>query len=114
MNRLETKIFTMTIMDSLSTAPSQPSRISHPTCLRKSNAKKVISICPRGMENVVYLTEFLFFYYFIPLGGVVVHFILCIYTMLMIGVVIDEYFVPSLEIIAEGKYINPMLNQFIF
>jgi hypothetical protein len=55
-----------------------------------------------------------FFYYFIPLGGVVVHFILCIYTMLMIGVVIDEYFVPSLEIIAEGKYINPMLNQFIF
>ena len=32
----------------------------------------------------------------------------------MIGVVIDEYFVPSLEIIAEGKYINPMLNQFIF
>lgn len=37
------------------------------------------------------------------LGGVVIHFILCIYTMLMIGVVIDEYFVPSLEIIAEGN-----------
>lgn len=31
-----------------------------------------------------------------------IHFMLCIYTMLMIGVVIDEYFVPSLEIIAEG------------
>lgn len=41
--------------------------------------------------------------YLYPLGGVVVHFILCIYTMLMIGVVIDEYFVPSLEIIAEGN-----------
>lgn len=36
-------------------------------------------------------------------GGVVVHFILCIYAMLMIGNVVDEYFVPSLEIIAEGK-----------
>lgn len=43
---------------------------------------------------------------FIPSGGVVVHFILCIYTMLMIGVVIDEYFVPSLEIIAEGICIH--------
>lgn len=42
----------------------------------------------------------------IPSGGVVVHFILCIYTMLMIGVVIDEYFVPSLEIIAEGIQFN--------
>lgn len=36
-------------------------------------------------------------------GGVVVHFILCIYAMLMIGNVVDEYFVPSLEIIAEGR-----------
>ncbi|EFX87145.1 hypothetical protein DAPPUDRAFT_207878 [Daphnia pulex] len=40
-------------------------------------------------------------------GGVVVHFILCIYTMLMIGVVIDEYFVPSLEIIAEVLHMSP-------
>lgn len=35
-------------------------------------------------------------------GGVVVHFIICIYAMMMIGIVVDEYFVPSLEIIAEG------------
>ncbi|XP_032782284.2 sodium/potassium/calcium exchanger 3 [Daphnia magna] len=40
-------------------------------------------------------------------GGVVIHFILCIYTMLMIGVVIDEYFVPSLEIIAEVLHMSP-------
>ena len=35
-------------------------------------------------------------------GGVVVHFILSIYTMLMIGIVVDVYFVPSLEIIGKG------------
>lgn len=40
-------------------------------------------------------------------GGVVIHFMLCIYTMLMIGVVIDEYFVPSLEIIAEVLHMSP-------
>lgn len=64
--------------------------------------------CPRGGKTArsrdVYFNRISF--YMIPSGGVVVHFILCIYTMLMIGVVIDEYFVPSLEIIAEGIKFN--------
>lgn len=41
-----------------------------------------------------------------------VHFIICIYAMMMIGIVVDEYFVPSLEIIAEGVSIeNFQLNK---
>ena len=40
-------------------------------------------------------------------GGVTVHFILCIYVMLMIGIVVDEYFVPSLEVIAQVLNMSP-------
>jgi len=40
-------------------------------------------------------------------GWVTVHFVLAIYVMLMIGIVIDEYFVPSLEIIATVLKMSP-------
>lgn len=40
-------------------------------------------------------------------GGLTVHFILCIYVMLMIGIVVDEYFVPSLEVIATVLNMSP-------
>lgn len=44
------------------------------------------------------------------LGWVVVHLLLTIYTMVMICIVVDEYFVPSLEIIADSKQ-NPAHTQ---
>ena len=40
-------------------------------------------------------------------GAVVVHFVLTVYAMLMIGVVIDEYFVPCLEILAGVCHMSP-------
>ena len=42
-------------------------------------------------------------------GWVVVHLLLTIYTMVMICIVVDEYFVPSLEIIANSEE-NSTLN----
>lgn len=39
-------------------------------------------------------------------GGVVLHFLIVIYLCGILGFVCDDYFVPSLEIIADSEYDN--------
>jgi len=40
-------------------------------------------------------------------GWVIIHLLLTLYTMMMICIVVDEYFVPSLEIIADRLNLSP-------
>ena len=48
------------------------------------------------------------------LGWVIIHLLLTLYTMMMICIVVDEYFVPSLEIIADSKQSPSQLITFHF
>lgn len=39
-------------------------------------------------------------------GGIVIYFLIILYMFMAMSIVCDEYFLPSLEIISEGKWLK--------